>query len=85
MTDRDFCLWLQGFFELTGATEITNAQAKMIKEHLELVFDKVTPGLAPTLDPFKVEWPDILSSPKPTWPGQITPDFDHLSRPTIIC
>jgi len=85
MPDRDFCLWLQGFFELTGATEITPAQTKMIKEHLALVFNKVTSELDTLVpDLSKVEWPEPLGWPKPHLPGQIQ-DFDHLSRPTIIC
>jgi hypothetical protein len=42
MNDRDFCLWLQGFVELSG-DKPTDAQWKSIKEHLALVFNKVTP------------------------------------------
>lgn len=41
MTSRDFCYWLQGFFELNslnGAVLITHQQAQMIKQHLSLVF-----------------------------------------------
>jgi hypothetical protein len=45
MTSRDFCYWLQGFFEVgydldhnnsNGA--ITASQADMIKKHLAMVF-----------------------------------------------
>ena len=43
MTSRDFCFWLQGFFELTTETDKTNyvlntAQSELIKKHLALVF-----------------------------------------------
>lgn len=38
MTSRDFCFWLQGFFEITGADKIEAPQAKSIKKHLALVF-----------------------------------------------
>ena len=48
MTHRDFCYWLQGFFEITehnlappitpDAAVITPAQAELIEKHLELVF-----------------------------------------------
>lgn len=39
MTSRDFCYWLQGFFEITGPRPtIDETQAKMIREHLALVF-----------------------------------------------
>jgi len=43
MTSRDFCYWLQGYFEITAlanssAAQITVAQADMIKRHLSMVF-----------------------------------------------
>ena len=40
MTPRDFVYWLQGFFEITGKESITPEQVKMIKKHLDLVFEK---------------------------------------------
>lgn len=40
MTSRDFCFWLQGYFELrqNKAAVIEPEQAKMIQRHLALVF-----------------------------------------------
>lgn len=44
MTSRDFCYWLQGFFEMqrsVGITEpirITEKQSETIENHLKLVF-----------------------------------------------
>lgn len=39
MQARDFCFWLQGFFELTaGKDELTAEQGNMIRTHLALVF-----------------------------------------------
>jgi len=39
MTSRDFVYWLQGFFELTGATTGLDAnQTNTIRSHLALVF-----------------------------------------------
>lgn len=47
MTSRDFCYWLQGFFELSqpgnsvtqpGAIVISAEQSYRIKNHLALVF-----------------------------------------------
>ncbi len=41
MTSRDFCYWLQGFFELSiedGEVSISREQAKIISNHLNLVF-----------------------------------------------
>ena len=42
MTSRDFCYWLQGFFELSKENiekdGLTGPQARMIRDHLKLVF-----------------------------------------------
>lgn len=38
MTSRDFCYWLQGFFEVSGAKEVTPEQLQVIKNHLGMVF-----------------------------------------------
>jgi hypothetical protein len=35
---RDFCFWLQGFFELSGDATVSASQATVISRHLELVF-----------------------------------------------
>lgn len=38
MTSRDFAYWLQGFFEISKAKQITLEQTEQIKKHLNLVF-----------------------------------------------
>jgi CRISPR/Cas system type I-B associated protein Csh2 (Cas7 group RAMP superfamily) len=39
MTSRDFCYWLQGFFELNNKKGgFTPEQAEMIRRHLSMVF-----------------------------------------------
>lgn len=39
MKSRDFCYWLQGFFEITGhATQLRAQQTEIIQRHLALVF-----------------------------------------------
>lgn len=44
MTSRDFCYWLQGFFEvdqagqLEGNQILTEPQVEVIKKHLNMVF-----------------------------------------------
>lgn len=42
MQARDFCFWLQGFFELAEQgivkDSLTVLQVEMIKQHLDLVF-----------------------------------------------
>lgn len=47
MNEQTFCFWLQGFVELTesdgGSPHISEKQWLVIKDHLQLVFDKKTP------------------------------------------
>jgi len=42
MNERDFCYWLKGYLELTYDSHLTKEQLSVIKEHLDLVFDKKT-------------------------------------------
>ena len=47
MTPENFCYWLQGWLELNTTVDhrdgATPETLKMIKDHLDLVFKKVTP------------------------------------------
>lgn len=44
MTPEQFCYWLQGFFELSCPIDgLSPTQIAMIRDHLDLVFTKVTP------------------------------------------
>lgn len=45
MTPENFCYWLQGFIELNGNKSPTSEQWALIIEHINLVFNKVTPEL----------------------------------------
>src|SRR5690349_12439712 len=38
MTSRDFCYWLQGYFEVAKPNEISGHQLEAIKAHLNMVF-----------------------------------------------
>lgn len=42
MNTQDFAYWLQGFFEISGAKNLNEKEVAIIKEHLDLVFNKVT-------------------------------------------
>ena len=48
MTAEQLVYWLNGYFELSGATTLNEAQVKMLKEHLGLVVKKVTPSTLPS-------------------------------------
>ena len=52
MTPEQFTYWLQGFVEVTGNPAMTSdrptdEQWKIIKDHLQTVFHKVTPTYIP--------------------------------------
>lgn len=49
MTQDQFVYWLQGFVELTETEQPSKAQWAAIKDHLKLVFTKVTPQLGKSL------------------------------------
>lgn len=43
MTPENFCYWLQGFMELSNERTLTPEQVQSIRDHLNLVFIKLTP------------------------------------------
>lgn len=48
MTPEQFTYWLQGFFEINGGeTHLSIAQVQIIADHLQTVFNKITPGSKP--------------------------------------
>lgn len=61
MDALQFAYWLQGFAELSGDTPPTEAQWQSIREHLGLVFHKVTPPVLPTETPSWRHLADKLS------------------------
>lgn len=63
MTDKEFCYWLQGFVELGGEAP-TKEQWDSIKEHLALVFTKVTTPY-PSPNPYKVT--DVKTAVPPNY------------------
>lgn len=50
MTPQDFCYWLQGFLEIAEPEQINGQQLIQIRNHLQLVFNKVTPNIKSFLD-----------------------------------
>lgn len=52
MNNDQFTYWLQGFVEMNGGKEPTKQQWQIIKDHLKLCFNKVTPSY-PQLEPYR--------------------------------
>jgi hypothetical protein len=44
MSPEAFTYWLQGFFEISGSENLSEKQVRIIKDHLNLVFQKVSPN-----------------------------------------
>lgn len=44
MSPENFAYWLQGFFEIQNPKTLSETQVQEIKNHLDLVFTKVTPS-----------------------------------------
>lgn len=46
MSPIEFCYWLNGYIEMSGAESIDKAKMDILKDHLKLVFEKKTPYYA---------------------------------------
>ncbi len=80
MTPEQFTYWLKGFMELANPTHLTTRQLEIVKDHLDLVFDKKTP------DRNTVGWtPDWTVMPGTTTPVLPYTYPDLNDRTTIIC
>lgn len=44
MTSEQFTYWLNGFFEISDTDILNENQVRIIRDHLDLVFNKVTPN-----------------------------------------
>lgn len=65
MTSRDFCFWLQGYFEVSGSSAMDREQADIVKRHLSLVFKhEIDPAMG---GPEKQAKLSDLHSPNPTY------------------
>lgn len=60
MDFQTFCYWLQGRAELKPDEPLSPEEWKMVKQHLALVFNKVTPALGqPTYVGLQDRFPGI--------------------------
>lgn len=72
MTSRDFCYWLQGYFEIHGGdAPFTAHQTAMVKKHLSLVFiHEIDPATAKPGSPEAIQLNAAHSGQPPvTQPG----------------
>ena len=79
MTTKEFAYWLQGYFEISGAKELDERQVEVVKDHLALVFTKVTPDPGKHTNPLGPSLPIIhpmtnpnILPPQPFGPIEVT-------------
>lgn len=54
MREKEFCYWLQGYFELLGdKAKLTKEQVDTIRQHLQLVFTNVSKDIDITKIPLQ--------------------------------
>ena len=75
MTEREFCYWLQGLFEIGGVTSLDEQQTQIVKDHLALVFKKVTPDRKP------MDTPKTPAVPMPGLPYEMLREPIHPMDP----
>ena len=71
MNSIDFCYWLQGYFEISGTKTITEEQAEIIQNHLNLVFKH---EIDPMYNGDKDELQNIHDGKPPSWPHPEAPN-----------
>lgn len=79
MNANDFAFWLNGFVELNKGKMPDDDQWKSIKEHLQLVFTKVTPPVGHKF-PFTDPWNNPV---KPVLPYEVTCKVDTGDGKTV--
>ena len=88
MNSESFTYWLQGFVELQDSDTISEKQWLIIKDHLKLVFDKVTPVRTSDRNEYKnPNYQEILDALRPKPVELIGKQFDwsQLQKPVITC
>lgn len=74
MTSRDFCYWLQGFFEIRqdASGELSTVQVDCIRKHLALVFKhEIDPSAGSAVH--QAELNQIHEAPGPALPHPASP------------
>lgn len=88
MSPERFCDWLQGFVEISESDTISEKQWLVIKDHLKLVFDKVTPNRNIVPETTMPTWPPKTGLPTITdlIGKQVDPSYwQYPYSPVITC
>ena len=63
-----FAIWLKGFVEISEKSQLEHTEWTIIKDHLKLVFDKVTPDRSEGLEQIVKKFKD---RPRPKFPDDL--------------
>jgi len=63
MTAEQFAYWLQGFSEMSDSPDLNEKQWRIVQDHLQLVFNKVTPDRTIDFSNIDLQKPCILNDP----------------------
>lgn len=69
LSPEQFCYWLQGALELGDLKELDPQELKIVKDHLSLVFQKLTPSYGQSISIPNVQMTPALN-PYPFGQGQ---------------
>lgn len=74
MTAEQFTYWLQGFLEINDPERISKQETQIIKDHLQLVFNKQTPNKLSSIlgNGTSQPYPGPLTTSPYTNPNQVT-------------
>jgi hypothetical protein len=79
VTSRDFCYWLQGFFEVAEPDQLDKQQTASIRKHLALVFKhEIDPSHGPP--EHQAELNKIHDGKKPKLTPGSGSSFDKIYR-----
>jgi hypothetical protein len=80
MTQRDFCYWFQGFFEIGGVpADFTDGQRVILRKHLDLV--EATEPSAPLMGWMRGAF-DSMAKPQ-TFANRLKQEFQHVIDKTF--
>ena len=77
MTAEQFVYWLQGYMELSDSKLMSSRQVEVVKDHLALVFNKVTPDRQLLNEASTIQDPLVWKSNPLPGTYISTPDFPY--------
>jgi len=78
MTTEQFTYWIHGFFEISESKQLTEKQTQIIKDHLALVFNKVTPDRTENSGAITHELPGTIECEK-NWSEILSKSFKSFT------